>query len=154
MKAKNLLALLVAAGMLCTTALPAYAKDTLPSTAVEEQVQEHVPVAVQANDAEQQDKTKSYGVSISGFGYGIPEGGCLYLLIKDGKVQNVTSEDDYNIGVTVEDGCIHVTLDNVDLTDTGVQGFSTISTDEDLHVTLVGENKGEGTIISQKQPYG
>mgnify|MGYP004636914989 FL=1 len=150
MKAKKLLALLVAAGMLCTTALPAYAKDTLPSTAVEEQAQEQAAVAVQANDAEQQDETKFYDVGISGFGYGIPEGGYLHLLIKDGKVQHITSEDDYNIGVTVEDGCIHVTLDNVDLTDTGAQGFSAISTDEDLHVTLVGENKGEGTIISQK----
>ena len=171
MKTKSLLALLAAAAMLCTAALPAYADgDTPPAApaAVEEQVSKTLPTAGQQTgdgDIEQQNHVTAleapqdgegagapvvqnvYGVSIGGSDFSVQNGEHLYLLVQNGTVQ-MGSQANYNVEVVGEENCAHVTLNGVSFADTGVQGYSTISSNQNLHVTLHGENTGYGTVFS------
>lgn len=169
MKTKSLLAVLAAAAMLCTAALPAYAEDTLPAApAVEEQVSETLPTAGQQTgdgDIEQQNHVTTleapqngeeasvpvvqniYGVSIGGSDFSVQNGEHLYLLVQNGTVQ-MGSQANHNVEAVGEENCVHVTLNGVSFADTGVQGYSTISSNQNLHVTLHGENTGYGTVFS------
>ena len=171
MKTKSLLAVLAAAAMLCTAALPAYADDDTPPAApaaVEEQVSETLPTAGQQTgdgNIEQQNHVTTleapqngegagvpvvqnvYGVSIGGSDFSVQNGERLYLLVQNGTVQ-MGSQTNYNVEVVGEKNCAHVTLNGVSFTDTGVQGYSTISSNQNLHVTLHGENTGYGTVFS------
>lgn len=170
MKTKSLLALLVAAAMLCTAALPAYADDDTPpaAPAVEEQVPETLPTAGQqtgGGDIEQQNHVTTleapqngegasvpvvqniYGVSIGGSDFSVQNGEHLYLLVQNGTVQ-MGSQANHNVEAVGEENCVHVTLNGVSFADTGVQGYSTISSNQNLHVTLHGENTGYGTVFS------
>ena len=171
MKTKSLLAVLVAAAMLCTAALPAYADDDIPPAApaaVEEQVSETRSTAGQQTgdgDIEQQNHVTTleapqngegagvpvvqnvYGVSIGGSDFSVQNGEHLYLLVQNGTVQ-MGSQANYNVEVVGEENCAHVTLNGVSFADTGVQGYSIISSNQNLHVTLHGENTGYGTVFS------
>ena len=170
MKTKSLLALLVAAAMLCTAALPAYADDDTPpaAPAVEEQVPETLPTAGQQTgdgNIEQQNHVTTleapqngegasvpvvqniYGVSIGGSDFSVQNGEHLYLLVQNGTVQ-MGSQANHNVEAVGEENCVHVTLNGVSFADTGVQGYSTISSNQNLHVTLHGENTGYGTVFS------
>ena len=170
MKTKSLLAVLAAAAMLCTAALPAYADDDTPpaAPAVEEQVSETLPTAGQQTgdgDIEQQNHVTTleapqngeganvpvvqniYGVSIGGSDFSVQNGEHLYLLVQNGTVQ-MGSQANHNVEAVGEENCVHVTLNGVSFADTGVQGYSTISSNQNLHVTLHGENTGYGTVFS------
>lgn len=170
MKTKSLLAVLAAAAMLCTAALPAYADDDTPpaAPAVEEQVSETRSTAGQQigdGDIEQQNHVTTLeapqdgegagapvvqnvcAVSIGGSDFRVQNGERLYLLVQNGTVQ-MGSQTNYNVEVVGEENCAHVTLNGVSFADTGVQGYSTISSNQNLHVTLHGENTGYGTVFS------
>ena len=160
MKAKNLLAMLAAATMLATAALPAYAEDEpLPAApAAEEQTQEFdeqqnpvtVLEATQNDDNMDQPVMEiDYKVSIGNVQFDVPSSGSLYLIAENGTVKSASAEN-YNVEVALEDDCIHVTLHNVNFVDTKDYGYSSISSNQKLHITLVGENKGEGTAFSNE----
>ena len=170
MKAKSLLALLAVAAMLCTTALPAYAEDTLPDApaVVEEQAEEAPADDTQpeTDASEQQEVTtletpenedkagepvvqSSQWVNIGGTYYEVPEGQERYYTTQNGALQP-SDASNWNVYAVGENDGVHVTLNNAELPDTNQRGYAIVSSDENLHVTLLGSNKGEGTVFSRK----
>lgn len=162
MKAKSLLALLAAAAMLCTAALPAYAEEPLPDApaVVEAQAEETAP----ANDTqpetdtpEQQEVTtletpenegetgipetqEGYTFSIGNYGCDLSKGDVKYLKMQgDDLVES--AQDEANVIIEAQGSGHHVTLKNLTLTKPeNSQALTAVFTCMDLHLTLVGKN--------------
>ena len=126
MKAKSLLAVLAAAAMLCTAALPAYAEDTPPAApaAVEEQVSKTLPTAgQQTGDIEQQNQQNEVAtlkaseneddagehvvqenmavVNVGGSWRNISIDATTYFVVNNGNVEDGTAQN-YNVKIEFE----------------------------------------------------
>lgn len=177
MKARSLLAVLAAAAMLCTTALPAYAEDALPATSIEEtapaddtltpaddnaQETQNEPATLEAPQTEDEagnPVVQTQQVYIGGSTYDIPEGKDCYYIVENGTLQP-GDENNWNVYAVANDLSVHITLkdaefpdnssDNYALVAVGSVASPTDSAATDLYVTLRGANKGYGTLYSNR----
>lgn len=176
MKTKSLLAVLAAAAMLCTAALPAYADDDTPPAApaaVEEQVSETLPTAGQQTgdgDIEQQSHVTALEAPQNGEGENSPVvqesmaslnlGGnwrmvskkiTTYFALNDGSLEDGTAEN-YNVKIEFKNDDCYVTLNNAAFTNASNDtNYTALYYEGNLHVTLNGINILPGAIATVAQ---
>ena len=150
MKARSLLAVLAAAAMLCTTALPVYAEDALPTApiAVEAQTEGTTPAddaqtpaddnaqetqneiatleALQTEDEPGNPVVQTQQVYIGGSTYDIPEGKDCYYVVENGTLQP-SNENNWNVYVLVDDSGVHITLKNAVFPDNSSDNYALVA---------------------------
>lgn len=173
MKAKSLLAVLAAAAMLCTAALPAYAEDTPPAApaAVEEQVSETRSTAgQQTGDIEQQNQQKEVAtlkaseneddagehvvqekmavVNVGGSWRNISIDATTYFVVNNGNVEDGTAQN-YNVKIEFKNNDCYVTLKDAVFTKAADnQNYVALQYEGNLYITLEGNNVLPGPIAT------
>lgn len=175
MKTKSLLAVLAAAAMLCTAALPAYADDDTPPAApaaVEEQ-EEEVPTddAQPETDApEQQNQQNEVAtleaseneddagkpvvqenmavVNVGGSWRNISIDATTYFVVNNGNVEDGTAQN-YNVKIEFENNDCYVTLKDAVFTKAADnQNYVALQYEGNLYITLKGNNVLPGPVAT------
>ena len=175
MKAKSLLAVLAAAAMLCTAALPAYAEDTPPAApaAVEEQVSKTLPTAGQQTGdghIEQQNQQNEVAtlkaseneddagepvvqenmavVNVGGSCRNISIDATTYFVVNNGNVEDGTAQN-YNVKIEFKNNDCYVTLKDAVFTKAADnQNYVALQYEGNLYITLEGNNVLPGPVAT------
>lgn len=175
MKAKSMLAVLAAAVMLCTAALPAYAEDTPPAApaAVEEQVSKTLPTAGQQTGdghIEQQNQQNEVAtleaseneddagkpvvqenmavVNVGGSWRNISIDATTYFVVNNGNVEDGTAQN-YNVKIKFENNDCYVTLKDAVFTKAADnQNYVALQYEGNLYITLEGNNVLPGPVAT------
>lgn len=172
MKTKSLLALLAAAAMLCTAALPAYAEDTvsttsavveeLPSESTQEESQmdtkEDAPGAatleVQQNEGGENSpvvQESMASLNLGGNWRMVSKKNTTYFALNDGSLEDGTAEN-YNVKIEFKNDDCYVTLNNAAFTNASNDtNYTALYYEGNLHVTLNGINILPGAIATVAQ---